>query len=446
MMVAELKKFKPQAKRNTVHHTYVEIENLPESSSIAFDDFLFLRPPLPEKILAPSDVAIQDELGYICLQEIHQRCLFVKGILVRRYDVADAHPTDVVLGYNLLSLTLTRDRTIGQADQKLSNSLAQLWDALLSDSDVNIRDRATSHCLTLFERYPRCLDIANYHELIGLNSAKCLLQRFKKERREALENQDDKIWIYREGDESVRIIRTLGYHPCASPERLYDIWANQGLVHSIIKERERQFSTCPTANPSPDDSLYARHVRHLVELLRLSHPSLLYTPVEWKLVPDAIDADEVLSPSGIMINQRCLNPGHVHAQEAYINCPTWTKDKGNQDPDVHICDCAAYWLAETALSQVESVNGPSNELGSGAIFRRITGAFPRHFSVETIDVSEEGIASVRITWVLQDSVHDSFVVHVAKATRLPQQGEFGDSPALFGTQPHALGKECPLHV
>lgn len=425
-------KSKPTQIRDPVHHTFVEIENIKEAN-ILFDNYLFLRPP--SNILAPSDPSQRSELGYICLGEEQRRTLFVKGILVRQFKVSDRKTADLVLGYNLGNMQLTRDRGIAEDDDALCSHIYYLFETLLLDSNHEVRRQTAEHYLTLFQEQPKSFDIRDHHCWLQRDVADYLFKRFLVLRR-ANQPEHSRLWVYQEGKDLSNVINSLDYVPCAAPKDLYELWERHGIARTIFQERERQFELC---KPSLGTNLsfYASHTAHLLSIFQQSHSSLQYLPLKWKDA-EHLDVDNVWTSKGMLLNDRCLQPERVHARSIYKNCATWTVFNQLSEEEQKIigmkaCDCAAFWLAGSAARQAASNSTSAGDADSTDVFRQAALLLPRDFCTETLSVDVSGTATMKISWSLQSNGYSSFVVQITGGDMLPCEGKFDSTPRLIGT-------------
>lgn len=429
--------------RDTINHTYVEVGNI-SPDTFSFDDFLFLRKP--SETISSSDPPRANP-GYICLGSLQKRTLFLKGMVVRRYDKPTATPSDLVLGYNVLShVHLSRDRTIGASDDELCRKIYQIFALLLRDTDHSIRERAASCYLSLFLEHPYCLDVRDHQHMLHRDIAVDLFKRFTNSKKAELRvgsSAELSLWAYREGEELSQIIGDLGYVPCPAPKSLYDAWERHKLVRTIFDERKLMFELCASSSAT-SQSLFARHTFHLLEIFRQVHASTRYTKFEWK---DAqhLNLDDVWTSGGMLFNDRCLLQEHVHGRSGFKHCPTFTARKVLPDDAQQLaCDCAALWLARSSLNQILTQTQAPEETDSAEIFHQTSLLFPRDFSSEAIYDGSTGDIIIKLAWSVQTSVHCAFSVHLAQGDRLHSEGAFEPSPRLIGTAPGENAEDSRL--
>lgn len=139
--------------RDPSRNTYVEVRALC-SDRFDFSDFLMLQPPSQTLPSPPSASSV----GYLCIDDIYQHKIFVKGLLVESNQKRKSGITGFIYGYNILaSIPLGRDCRIDGNKDEICSQLHEIFSALLSD--VKIQDKAADAYLKLWIKHPQSLDI-----------------------------------------------------------------------------------------------------------------------------------------------------------------------------------------------------------------------------------------------------------------------------------------------
>lgn len=245
------------------------------------------------------------------------------------------------------------------------------------------------------------------------------------------------LWVYKEGNEMASAIQTLGCVPCPAPKHLYEAWERHHIVQTIFQERERRFGMCKSSSAT-HSSAFAIYTVHPLNIFRQSHIPLRYKSFKWKDAGD-LDLDNVWTSTGMLINERCLLPAHVHAKSSYKNCANWTvfsklSEDAQKTTEMQMCDCAAFWLGGSASWQASSDTGSLDEADSSEVFRQVALLLPRDFCSEPLSVTATGKETVKITWNVHMNAYHLFVLHLTRGDKLPSQGEFDCSPRLIRTE------------
>ncbi|PBK61929.1 hypothetical protein ARMSODRAFT_618719 [Armillaria solidipes] len=341
--------------RNT--HVLVEGPSL-TLEDIKLDRFLFLRPPPESSILRPKDPVERRVSGYVCTSESLRGLLFIKGLFVKAYTAGTRN--HLYYGYNIIGyLQLNRDRDLPESS-RLSEKISWLWGAILRDEYNSVyagetpvpspSDSASNLYLSLLEKDETCIDVADFEHHFdpskyqGEKIAKILLFTYLLRQRTA--NPGKKVWLYgRSAGDSERqcqIIRNMQLEPVPLPDALFRLLEGHQLIWTIYVERERVFKlrTDTTAFELAHFS-FPHHVRHLINVLRASHPSTQKFTYIWKDGKN-IDLDVLPFEKIIYLNDRNLSVEYVHKEGSV--CVAYDS-RTDQDDNIFICDCSVMDLA-----------------------------------------------------------------------------------------------------
>jgi len=132
--------------------------------NIDFGDYLFLQPPTGE--------IRNTELGTVILDDKYRHKIFVKGIFIESRD--PGNPPPVRYGIDFSQASLDRDRRNFMTHSEAANSIARIWDIIISRAPD---DTTTQKYLELLLKEVDYLDVLSAETCISLPSAQALFRQ-----------------------------------------------------------------------------------------------------------------------------------------------------------------------------------------------------------------------------------------------------------------------------
>lgn len=403
----------PASLPDTHQHTTVEIQNL-QLETIAFDNFLFLRPPIAAAAILPSDPLTRFETGYICCGPIHAGRLHVRGMLVKVYQ-----PTDLHLGYNLLAdVQLDRDRGVIEDPKVMGKHIYAIWAALLVDSDQTVVDRAVDMYVPLHLCDPEPIDVRESGGFMDHRVAELLmggvLRHIGAKRAGDNAHSSRRFWLSSVDKHEENTIASMDYDVEPIPLRIYTTLHNLGVLWDAEEQQRRVISRSPESKKllrteSNTPSSFATHTEHLVTVFRtMIDPTLCHA---WKDAGATTDLDVYVAEDVVFFHDRNLDVQAAHPDGPTSSCPAYSSlaptSEGFLDTSGVRCDCSAHLLADKLRL--------STTVGRPPPFRDIAALVPRSFEVCT-DAASSGV--VTISWATLCEPRDArdFIVEMTTGT------------------------------
>lgn len=394
-------------------HTTVEIKNA-RLDIIAFNNFLFLRPPAVAALIAPSEPLVRSETGYICCGPAHAGRLHVRGMLVKEY-----HTADLQLGYNLLAdVQLDRDRGVIEDPYVLGKNIYAVWSALLLDQDQVVVNRALDAYVPLHLCDPEPIDVRESGSFIDRQIAELLmrgvLERIRARRARGSPTSSRHFWLSSVGIKEENLITSMDYDIELIPVRLYTILRDLEVLWDAEEQQRRVFSRSPESKKLARSELYspsafACHTEHLITVFRtIVDPTLRHV---WKDAGDTNDLDVYAAEDVIFFHDRNLDVQVAHPDGSASSCPVYGSlaftSEGSLNTTGVRCDCSAHLLAEKLHHATASGRAPS--------FRDYAALLPRSFEV-SVDPTSSGAVTISWSTLCEPRDAHDFVIEITPGT------------------------------
>ncbi|KDQ13404.1 hypothetical protein BOTBODRAFT_33709 [Botryobasidium botryosum FD-172 SS1] len=406
--------------------TTVHVERI-SPEVVAFDNFLFLRPPRDRLESSDSEVAAQR--GCILLDAQHHSRLYCKGILVR----SDTSARGLRYGVNILTqIQLGRDREIASDPRELHRAIYAIWQSVLLHSD-----RARDLYLDLFSTHPDCEDIADAPGMVGIDEARLLFAhlRLRESEDSFLYSEDDAV------ETSHHIKEILKRSPLKISKKLYSIFRRHMLIRTFEEQRQKLFRDSAPSLLLQSPLRFIRHTTWLLAALVHVFPAPQRPRYAFKEVPPGIDVDSVRSTVTdqgleLFLNHRNLDVEHVHL--ACVHCPVYSSvarlaSVEDQTFDL-ICDCGATELAAIIAEDALGALPAREQRGILREGINLAALMPRSLSYDTMP---SGIVKIEWCTLAGESSHD-FIVEIWRDLECPDDKLFGsidpDAGVVIDTQ------------
>lgn len=159
-----------EARRKAFKDTTVIVEGVPKDE-VRFSDYLPLIKP-------PAEDLFNTDLGSILTGDQYRSKIFVKGIFIEKR--ALSNPPSLYYGVDFIKAPLDRDRRSLMTDSAVANTLAQIWNEVISRDEKS----APTKYLKLLLAEERHLEVLNAFDCISRLSATILLRELRSLRME----------------------------------------------------------------------------------------------------------------------------------------------------------------------------------------------------------------------------------------------------------------------